>query len=71
MNPLVNRHSNPVEGSQPRAGDAPMQLPPLAEESAQAHGADDTSSRYKGDLFLPGWLKIELEPSADQGPGAA
>ncbi len=69
MNPLVNRHSQSVDiGTRP--ADAPMQVPPLSEEASHALGAEESNSRYQGDLFLPGWLKIELQPTAEQGPGA-
>ena len=47
-----------------------MQVPPLSEEATHKLGAEDTGTRYQGDLFLPGWLKIELQPTAEQGPGA-
>ena len=69
MNPLVNRHDAAVDIG-PAPADVPMQLPPLSEESGHALGAEHPNSRYQGDLFLPGWLKIELQPTAEQGPGA-
>ena len=69
MNPLVNRHSPAVDIS-PQPADAPTQVPPLSEESSRTLGAEDVNTRYRGDLFLPGWLKIELQPTAEQGPGA-
>ena len=69
MNPLVNRHDTAVDLG-PRPADAPMQLPPLAEQTGHSLGGEDTNNRYQGDLFLPGWLKIELQPTAEQGPGA-
>jgi hypothetical protein len=47
-----------------------MQVPPLSEEATHTLGAEDTGTRYQGDLFLPGWLRIELQPTAEQGPGA-
>jgi hypothetical protein len=62
MNPLVNRN-NPAVEIGPRPDDSSMQLPPLS-------GAEDANTRYQGDLFLPGWLRIELQPEAEQGPGA-
>ena len=69
MNPLVNRHNAAVDiGLRPV--DAPMQLPPLSEQSPNTLGPEDTNTRYQGDLFLPGWLKIEVQPDAEQGPGA-
>ena len=67
MNPLVNRHTVDIA---PRPADMPMQLPPLSEQTISSLGAEDANSRYQGDLFLPGWLKIELQPTAEQGPGA-
>ena len=69
MNPLVNRH-NPAIDIGPRPVDTPMQLPPLSEQSAHTLGPEDTNTRYQGNLFLPGWLKIEVQPDAEQGPGA-
>lgn len=69
MNPLVNRH-NPAVDIGPRPADAPMQVPTLSEESTHTLGAEDANTRYQGDLFLPGWLRIELQPTAEQGPGA-
>jgi hypothetical protein len=70
MNPLVNRNSPAVDTGHPPPADAPMQVVPWAEESARTIGAEDANTRYQGELFLPGWLKIELQPAADQGPGA-
>ena len=67
MNPLVNRNTAHI-GQRP--DDVPMQVPPLSEDAAHTLGAEDTGTRYQGDLFLPGWLKIELQPTAEQGPGA-
>lgn len=69
MNPLVHRHDAAVDNA-PVPADAPMQVPPLTEEAAHTLGADDAGTRFQGDLFLPGWLRIELQPSAEQGPGA-
>ncbi len=69
MNPLVNRNNAAVDIG-PRPADAPAQVPPLSEEATHTLGAEDTGTRYSGDLFLPGWLKIELQPTAEQGPGA-
>jgi hypothetical protein len=70
MNPLVNRQHAAESGHAP-AGDTPMQLPLLSEEAGHALAAGDAGSRYQGDLFLPGWLRIEREPQAEQGPGVA
>ena len=71
MNPLVNRHPAAADiGSPPRV-DAPTQvLPWTAEASSSSISAEDAHARYQGELFLPGWLKIELQPTAEQGPGA-
>jgi hypothetical protein len=69
MNPLVNRNNAAVDIA-PLPADAPMQVPPLSEEATHTLGAEDTGTRYQGDLFLPGWLRIELQPTAEQGPGA-
>jgi hypothetical protein len=70
MNPLVNRNSAAVDIGRPPPADAPSQVVPWAEESARSIGGEDANTRYRGDLFLPGWLKIELQPTAEQGPGA-
>jgi hypothetical protein len=70
MNPLVNRNSAAADIGRPAPADAPMQVPPLSEEATHTLGAEDTGTRYQGDLFLPGWLRIELQPTAEQGPGA-
>jgi hypothetical protein len=70
MNPLVNRNNGAADIGRPPPADAPMQVPPLSEEAAHTLGAEATGTRYQGDLFLPGWLRIELQPTAEQGPGA-
>jgi len=70
MNPLVNRNNAAVDIGRPPPADAPMQVIPWAEDSARTVGAEDAQTRYQGELFLPGWLKIELDPKAEQGPGA-
>ena len=70
MNPLVKRGNAAADIGRPPPGDAPSQVVPSAEESPQTTGADDTDTRYRGELFLPGWLRIEREPTAEQGPGA-
>ena len=70
MNPLVNRHNPAVDIGRPSPADAPMQALPWAKDSSRASGSEDADTRYQGDLFLPGWLKIELQPTAEQGPGA-
>jgi len=68
MNPLANRHNAAVDTGSPPA-DAPMQVLPWTEDSPRTIGAEDADTRYQGELFLPGWLKIELNPTAEQGPG--
>ena len=70
MNPLVNRNNPAVDSGGAPPADAPMQVVPWAEESGRTLGADDANTRYQGDLVLPGWLPIEVQPTADQGPGA-
>jgi hypothetical protein len=70
MNPLVHRGGSTAETPHAPPGDAPMQVVPLAEDSPRTLGAEPADSRYSGELFLPGWLKIELQPTAEQGPGA-
>ncbi len=70
MNPLVNRNSPAVDSGHAPSDEAPMQVPPLSEETAHTLGAEDAGTRYQGGLFLPGWLRIERQPSAEQGPGA-
>ena len=70
MNPLADRRGKVVDpGLSP--SDIPMQLPPLAEEASGTARAEDADARHRGELFLPGWLPIEREPTAEQGPGAA
>ena len=70
MNPLAKRHNATVDIGRPPPADAPMQVLPWAEDSPRSIGAEDASTRYQGELFLPGWLRIELDPTAEQGPGA-
>ncbi len=70
MNPLVNRNNAAADIGRAPPADAPMQVPPLSEEATHTLGAEDTGTRYQGGLFLPGWLRIELQPTAEQGPGA-
>ncbi len=69
MNPLTHRHDASADNGRPPPADAPMQALPLAGVSSRSIGAEDADTRYQGDLFLPGWLKIELQPTAEQGPG--
>ena len=70
MNPLVHRNNTGADAAHAPPGDTPMQVPPVSEESAHALEADAADARYQGELFLPGWLPIERQPSAEQGPGA-
>ena len=71
MNPLVTRHPVAADIGAPARVDAPTQvLPWAAEDRSRAVGAEDAQARYQGELFLPGWLRIELQPNAEQGPGA-
>ena len=70
MNPLVNRNAASADIGRPPPADAPMQALPWAEVSSHSIGSEDADSRYHGELFLPGWLRIELQPTAEQGPGA-
>ncbi|MEP6505595.1 MAG: hypothetical protein ABJD97_19825 [Betaproteobacteria bacterium] len=69
MNPLVNRNSAALDVVHAPPTDRPMQSPPLAPDSAHTLGAEDADTRYQGELFLPGWLPIEREATAEQGPG--
>jgi len=69
MNPFANRPDAAVDIGRPPPADAPMQVVPWAEDSRRSIGAEDAATRYAGDLFLPGWLRIELQPTAEQGPG--
>jgi len=68
MNPLANRHDAAVDIGRAPPADAPMQGPPLVEPSMRSIVPED-ATRYQGELFLPGWLRIELQPTAEQGPG--
>ncbi len=70
MNPLVNRSNHAADIGRLPPADAPSQVVPSADTSSHSIGAEDAATRYRGDLFLPGWLKIELQPTAEQGPGA-
>ena len=69
MNPLVNRHIATADTGRAPPADAPMQVLPWAEDPRRSIGAEDADTRYQGELFLPGWLRIELQPTAEQGPG--
>ena len=69
MNPLASRHDAAVDIGRPPPADAPTQALPWAEDSPRTIGAEDADTRYRGALFLPGWLRIELQPTAEQGPG--
>jgi hypothetical protein len=72
----MNHHANRSPGAAVDPGgappaDAPMQVQPWSEDAPHAVRADDGDARYRGELFLPGWLRIERQPTAEQGPGAA
>jgi hypothetical protein len=70
MNPLASRGiPDPEQGREP-PGDAPLQVLPWAEDAPGRTGQNTIDGVYAGHLFLPGWLKLELLPSAEQGPGA-
>ncbi len=68
MNPLVKRGNAAADIGRPPPADAPSQVVPSIEESPKATGGEEADDRYRGELFLPGWLKIELDPTAEQGP---
>ena len=70
MNPLANRHGQQLDPARQPPADAPMQVAPFSEEQGRTLGAENADTRFQGDLFLPGWLPIEVQPSAEQGPGA-
>ena len=70
MNPLVNRNTAAADMGSPPRVDAPTQVVPWAEDSSSSISPEDANTRYQGELFLPGWLKLELQPTAEQGPGA-
>ncbi len=70
MNPLVNRNAAGADIGRPPPADAPMQSLLWTEDSSRSIGSEDANTRYQGDLFLPGWLRIERQPTAEQGPGA-
>ena len=69
MNPLAHRPDAAVDIGRPPPADAPMQGLPLAGDSARTIVAEDAATRFQGELFLPGWLRIEQQPTAEQGPG--
>lgn len=70
MNPLVHRGTVPHDDDRPPPADAPVQVAPLTGELSATAGAQEAAAPQGGELFLPGWLKIELPPEAEQGPGA-
>jgi hypothetical protein len=70
MNPLASRGTADVEVGREPPGDAPMEVLPWAEDVLGRTGQTGIENAYAGHLFLPGWLKLELPPSAEQGPGA-
>jgi len=69
MNPLANRHHATVDTGGAPPADAPVQVQPWTEDSPRSAGAEDAAARHQGELFLPGWLPIEQQPTAEQGPG--
>jgi hypothetical protein len=70
MNPLANRHPAAEDIGSPSLVDAPTQVVPWVEQATSSISAEDAHARHQGELFLPGWLKIEMQPTAEQGPGA-
>jgi len=70
MNPLASRGTEDLDPGREPPGDAPMQVLPWAEDAPGRTGQNTIENVYAGHLFLPGWLKLELLPSAEQGPGA-
>jgi hypothetical protein len=68
MNPLVKRGNAAADIGRPPPADAPSQVVPSIEESPKTLGGEEADDRYRGELFLPGWLKTELAPTAEQGP---
>jgi hypothetical protein len=69
MNPLADRRGKVADPGAPSRIETPMQVHPWTEEAPNAVRAEDTDARYTGELFLPGWLRIERQPTAEQGPG--
>ena len=69
MNPLASRGSEDADAGRIPPGDAPLQVLPWAEDSPGRSGQTGIEHVYTGHLFLPGWLKLEIAPSAEQGPG--
>jgi hypothetical protein len=70
MNPLASRGVEDADIGRAPPGDAPIQVLPFAEDAPGRTGQNTIEQVYAGHLFLPGWLKLELAPSAEQGPGA-
>jgi len=70
MKPLASRGTADSDAGRDPPGDAPLQVLPWAEDAPGRRGQGNIESVYTGHLFLPGWLRLELLPSAEQGPGA-
>ena len=70
MNPLASRGGDATDAARTPPADAPLQVLPWAEDAPGRSGQHSISHVYDGQLFLPGWLKLEMAPSAEQGPGA-
>ena len=70
MNPLASRGTAEIDPGREPPGDAPMQVLPWAEDAPGRTGQNTIENVYAGHLVLPGGLKLELLPSAEQGPGA-
>jgi hypothetical protein len=70
MNPLASRGPEEPEAGRRPPGDAPIHVLPWAEDSPGRSGQTGIEHVYTGHLFLPGWLKLEMAPSAAQGPAA-
>ncbi|HEX7640489.1 MAG TPA: hypothetical protein VF457_19000 [Burkholderiaceae bacterium] len=68
MNTRAPRHPHAADPGGTPTADAPMQVVPLAEGPTPEVGAEEDEGRYRGELFLPGWLPIERDPSAERGP---
>ncbi len=70
MNPLASRGTEDTDAGRRPPGDAPTHVLQWAEDSPGRTGETGIEHVYAGHLFLPGWLKLEMAPSAGQGPGA-
>jgi len=70
MSPIAHRGGTAADTVQAAPDDAPTLAIPPTLEAPRTAAPEDADGRYRGELFLPGWLRIEREPSAEQGPGA-